>query len=146
MFLKKSLCTIASAPAGGTHTITEGVKSALAQIAASTIHPSQAEEAASGDVQVDVVLPEPKDGQPAPKNAGGAGRAETSERPKKSRRKKSEGARGPRTDKDVLLDSVLEALPEPKAPGQGRGRRRVTTAALTGTPVSTVTPETPTDD
>ena len=35
-----------------------------------------------------------------------------------------------------LLDSVLDALPEPKAPGQGRGRRRVSTAALTGTPVS----------
>ncbi|RWZ61222.1 ribonuclease E/G [Labedella populi] len=36
-----------------------------------------------------------------------------------------------------LLGSVLDALPEPKRPGQGRGRsRRVTTAALTGTPIS----------
>ena len=41
-----------------------------------------------------------------------------------------------RTEKDLLLDSVLSALPEPKAPGQGRSRRRVSTAALTGTPVA----------
>jgi ribonuclease E len=37
---------------------------------------------------------------------------------------------------------VLSALPEPKAPGQGRSRRRVTTAALTGTPV----PHIPSED
>ncbi|GGE87213.1 Rne/Rng family ribonuclease [Mycetocola zhadangensis] len=40
-------------------------------------------------------------------------------------------------DAEDLLGSVLDALPEPKQPGTGRGRRRrVTTAALTGTPVS----------
>ena len=34
-------------------------------------------------------------------------------------------------DAEVLLDSVLDALPEPKQPGQGRARsRRVSTAAL----------------
>ncbi|POH61849.1 ribonuclease E/G [Cryobacterium zongtaii] len=39
---------------------------------------------------------------------------------------------------DQLLDSVLEALPEPKQPGQGRSRsRRVTTA---GGPTATVQP------
>ncbi len=101
---------------GGTHVITEGAKSALAQIAASTIHPS-------ADVAEDVVE-EPVVEPVAP------------ERPKKPRRKKSE-SKAPRTEKDVLLDSVLNALPEPKAPGQGRGRRRVTTAALSGTPVAT---------
>lgn len=50
------------------------------------------------------------------------------------------GAAGQRVDKraaEDLLGSVLDALPEPKRPGQGRGRsRRVSTAALTGTPVS----------
>ncbi|MGG7508113.1 Rne/Rng family ribonuclease [Plantibacter sp. YIM 135249] len=36
-------------------------------------------------------------------------------------------------DTEHLLDSVLDALPEPKKPGQGRGRsRRVSTASLTG--------------
>ena len=105
-------------PAGGsngTHVITEGVKSALAQIAASTIH--HGEEAAAP------VAPEVDE--------------PVVERPKKTRKKRSDaGTKAPKTEKDLLLDSVLNALPEPKAPGQGRARRRVTTAALTGTPVS----------
>lgn len=106
------------APAnGGTHVITEGAKSALAQIAASTIVATAAEEDA------EIIAPE-ADVEPAP-----------AERPKKPRRKKAE-PKTPRTEKDLLLDSVLNALPEPKAPGQGRGRRRVTTAALSGTPIS----------
>ncbi|WP_431800809.1 Rne/Rng family ribonuclease [Microbacterium sp. bgisy203] len=115
---------------GGTHVITEGAKSALAAIAASTIH-TPADE-------VDAV------------NAGVVEVAETPAEPvKKPRRKRGEGRQGgargekadasasaPKTEKDLLLDSVLSALPEPKAPGQGRGRRRVTTAALSGTPVA----------
>jgi ribonuclease E len=36
-------------------------------------------------------------------------------------------------DPEHLLESVLDALPEPKQPGQGRGRsRRVSTASLAG--------------
>jgi ribonuclease E len=36
-------------------------------------------------------------------------------------------------DAEQLLDSVLDALPQPKQPGQGRSRnRRVTTASLSG--------------
>lgn len=102
--------------AGGTHVITEGVKSALAQIAASTIHSHHEEEAAPVAASV----------EEAP-----------AERPKKQRKKRQDPAsKAPRTETDLLLDSVLSALPEPKAPGQGRSRRRVTTAALTGTPVS----------
>jgi ribonuclease E len=118
----------AQAPASGggsngTHVITEGVKSALAQIAASTIHHS--EEAPH--VEAAPVV------EQAP-----------AERPKKPRKKRQDsGAKKEnRTEKDLLLDSVLNALPEPKAPGQGRARRRVTTAALTGTPV----PHTPSED
>lgn len=103
---------------GGTHVITEGVKSALAQIAASTIHSHHDEE-------------------PAPAPAAAVEEEAPAERPKKQRKKRADAAsKAPRTEKDLLLDSVLSALPEPKAPGQGRSRRRVTTAALTGTPVS----------
>ena len=58
------------------------------------------------------------------------------ERAKKPRKKRPEPAAKPKTEADMLLDSVLSALPEPKAPGQGRSRRRVSTAALTGTPVA----------
>ena len=61
-------------------------------------------------------------------------------RPGAARSERTDASAVPRTEKDLLLDSVLSALPEPKAPGQGRGRRRVTTAALRGTPVS-ATPE-----
>ncbi|WP_431779196.1 Rne/Rng family ribonuclease [Microbacterium aurantiacum] len=106
----------------GTHVITEGVKSALAQIAASTIHHPEEEVAVREPAGSDTVEPE-------------AARVDApAERPKKARKKRSDSG-GPKTEKDLLLDSVLSALPEPKAPGQGRGRRRVTTAALTGTPV-----------
>ncbi|MGM7665527.1 Rne/Rng family ribonuclease [Microbacterium sp. A93] len=108
-----------------THSIPEGAKSALAQIAASTLTPSvevsvEARVAAS----VDAVVVELE--QPA-----------AAERPKKARKKRSsDRSKAPKTEAEQMLDSVLDALPEPKAPGQGRNRRRVTTAALTGTPVS----------
>ncbi|WP_127474813.1 Rne/Rng family ribonuclease [Microbacterium sulfonylureivorans] len=105
----------AGGASNGTHVITEGVKSALAQIAASTIH--QHDEA---PVEEPVVAEAP---------------VERAKKPRK-KREASTKAKAPRTEKDLLLDSVLSALPEPKAPGQGRSRRRVTTAALTGTPVS----------
>ncbi|MFE1645191.1 Rne/Rng family ribonuclease [Microbacterium sp. P01] len=118
--------TNGSSSGGGTHMITEGVKSALAQIAASTIHP-HAEEVPATETEAPVSEPVEQ---------------VTAERPKKQRKKRPAPAAPPRTEKDALLDVVLNALPEPKAPGQGRGRRRVTTAALTGTPVST----TPTQD
>ncbi|KJQ54970.1 Rne/Rng family ribonuclease [Microbacterium sp. SA39] len=102
-----------------THSIPEGAKSALAQIAASTLAPSLepveiAADAGSAEAAQDV----------AP------------ERAKKLRKKRSSDRKGPKSPAEALLDSVLDALPEPKAPGQGRGRRRVSTAALTGTPVS----------
>ncbi len=103
-----------------THSIPEGAKSALAQIAASTRTPS-------ADEPAEAVTPaaEPTEAT-APQ-----------ERAKKPRKKRgSERKSSPKSPAEALLDSVLDALPEPKAPGQGRGRRRVSTAALTGTPVS----------
>ncbi|WP_349427410.1 Rne/Rng family ribonuclease [Microbacterium sp. LWS13-1.2] len=113
----------ASGGSNGTHVITEGVKSALAQIAASTIHHND----------------EAPPAEPAP-----VVEQAPVERPKKQRKKRQDSGskKESRTEKDLLLDSVLNALPEPKAPGQGRSRRRVTTAALTGTPV----PHTPSED
>ncbi|GAA1524774.1 ribonuclease E [Microbacterium ginsengiterrae] len=100
------------------HAIPEGAKTALAQIAASTLAPS-AEPVTEAEPAVEVE------------------QAPAQERPKKPRRKRgSDRGAAPKSPAEQLLDSVLDALPEPKAPGQGRNRRRVTTAALTGTPVS----------
>lgn len=98
-----------------THSIPEGAKSALAQIAASTRVPH-------ADETTDAAAPVVE--------------AAAAERPKKPRKKRGGERKGPKSPAEALLDSVLDALPEPKAPGQGRGRRRVTTAALTGTPVA----------
>ena len=78
----------------GTHAITDDVRNALAMVAAKTVvH----EDPTPADVPVEILdIPVVK-----------------SER----------GARKPRTaDVEVILDSVLEALPEPKQPGQGRSR------------------------
>lgn len=100
-----------------THSITEGAKSALAQIAASTIAPAAEGAAEAEPVEVAAEAPA------------------ATERPKKARKKRGD-RKGPKSPAEQLLDSVLDALPEPKAPGQGRGRRRVSTAALTGTPIS----------
>lgn len=103
-----------------THSIPEGAKSALAQIAASTRTPN------AEDLTVDAAAPATE-------------QAETTvvqERAKKPRKKRGSDRKSPKSPAEALLDSVLDALPEPKAPGQGRGRRRVSTAALTGTPVS----------
>ena len=125
------------------HVITDGVKSALAQIAASTIPKQEAEseepeapvEEAPTLTSLGIELPE------GPRSAPQAA-SEERERPRRPRKKRAvekPASVAPASEAAQLLDSVLEALPEPKAPGQGRGRRRVTTAALTGTAVA-VTP------
>jgi len=114
----------ATAPTTGTHVLTEGVKSALAQIAASTIHQTdeQGTETVVEETVVSIELPE----GPATPSAPA---------PERKKRKKRQESSQPKTEKEKLLETVLSALPEPKAPGQGRSRRRVTTAALTGTVV-----------
>jgi len=108
----------AAAPAnGGTHVIPEGAKSALAQIAASS---RAAGETPTGSVEVPL-----ETAAEAPAERAGQ------ERAKKPRKKRgSDRSKAPKTEAEQLLDSVLDALPEPKAPGQGRNRRRVSTAAL----------------
>ena len=123
------------------HVNTESAKSALAKIAASTLeHHDDAAPAASAVAprsldQLAGILPE---------GPRGGAQSEQEERPRKPRRRRASDAGGSpaasgqaaANDPNDLLASVLNALPEPKAPGQGRSRRRVTTAALTGTAVN----------
>lgn len=97
------------APAVVAHPIPEGAKNALAQIAASTLGHTTEEhvEAESAEEIVEILdIPVVKSGR---------GRKQ---------RVSAENA-------EVILENVLEALPEPKAAGQGRGRsRRVSTANI----------------
>ncbi|MGI6879789.1 Rne/Rng family ribonuclease [Microbacterium sp. gxy059] len=125
---------------------TEGAKSALAKIAASTLPheehaadaPTSSAEPASLD-QLAIGLPEGPRGGAEAESRSSEPRAK---RPRRSKRPAQTSPAAPETPSSAkpeatqLLDSVLNALPEPKAPGQGRSRRRVTTAALQGTAVS----------
>ena len=101
----------------GTHAITDDAKNALAKIAASTIaHPPREEEHEAAEV----AEPAARRGKraPAAPRVGldlGAGRAG-----------RSVAAKLAAPEAASLLDSVLEALPEPKQPGQGRSRRAST--------------------
>jgi len=133
----------------GTPVNTESAKNALAKIAASTIAGLEHDAAASQPAKAPAALPSSLDQlatvlPEGPRGAEGASEG-SDERARKPRRRRandsgSKTAVGSAPTND-LLDSVLSALPEPKAPGQGRSRRRVSTAALQGTAVK-VTPTT----
>jgi len=145
------------------HAIPEGAKSALAQIAASTIgNGHHADESSPSSVAVAERFDDtPSMAEPTRSNnsrsSRSAGRRSSSsgqstsatadafDQPiqeanpetieildipvKASRQRK---ARVSSQSAEIILDHVLEALPEPKQPGQGRGRsRRVSTPQIT---------------
>lgn len=94
----------------GTHAITEDVRNALARVAASTVHT----EAPPVDA--------PAEATPVEEASVAAAEAAVAildipvaKAPRQSRRISTK-------DAEQILDSVLEALPEPKQPGQGRSR------------------------
>ncbi len=124
------------------HSITDDAKKALSQIAASTIHA----EDEVGQKSV-VGKTESSEASEAPKTR--SEKSQQEQTPQSESEKVAildipiepgHAAETRQVDKQAaedLLGSVLDALPEPKKPGQGRNRsRRVTTAALTGVPVS----------
>ncbi|PTL73787.1 ribonuclease E/G [Rathayibacter caricis DSM 15933] len=176
-----------------THAITDDAKNALAQIAASTIHPANVRQAAEeAAALVDEASAESARTEPVePVETGDSEQTEQTapreqsrrgERPARGERRRRGRDREPRQEStgdetveapaeqsappaveapvvpildipippapattgrrvrsevaEHLLDSVLDALPAPKQPGQGRAKsRRVTTAALTGVAV-----------
>jgi ribonuclease E len=108
----------ANGGSNGTHAITDDVRNALARVAAKTVPHHELEheheDPTPPDVPVEILdIPVAKS---------------------------SRSSRKPRTpDADVILDSVLEALPEPKQPGQGRPRtsRRASSAGnVVSAPIS----------
>jgi ribonuclease E len=140
---------------GGTHAITDDVKNALAQIAASTISHSAAEGEAPATAGVEAPAAEAQSVEVPPIEAvqivvaspaieevtiAAAEKAvEILDIPVKK------NVRGPRRisthDAEQILDSVLDALPEPKQPGQGRSRvsRRASSAGTVRTSESSET-------
>ena len=106
----------------GTHAITEDVKNALAQIAKSTVHVDG--EPHTGAIEtVAVATPEP---EPTVEILD----IPVQKAPRASRRVNP-------ADAESLLGSVLEALPEPKQPGQGRrGSRRASTGGTVTPPAA----------
>ena len=139
-------------PNGGTHAITDDVKNALAQIAASTIAHAPVEEPAAAEssnapaeqavVASVATNSASKVASESPELeavtiAAAEAAIEILDIPVKSH------SRGPRRisthDAELILDSVLDALPEPKQPGQGRSRvsRRASSAGTVRTSDST---------
>jgi ribonuclease E len=132
----------------GTHAITEEMRRALAQVAASTVHPDHVH--ADSAPEAPAVTPStdagaeagPKRGRSRGSRGSGASKASASEpstaaetpvidlveldadAPIRSSR------RATSKDTEQILDAVLDALPEPPPPGQGRSRvsRRATSS------------------
>ncbi len=101
----------------GTHAITEDVKNALAQIAKSTVHPDE-----QGDGVTEAAA------------AAAAKAIEILDIPITAEQR--QGGAMSQADAEQILGSVLSALPEPKAPGQGRRSRRASSAGSVVTPES----------
>jgi ribonuclease E len=119
----------------GTHAITDDVKNALAQIAASTI--AHSSEAPAAPEVIEPVETEPVRStiEEASVAAAEAAVAILDIPVKKSQRPPR---RISTHDAEQILDSVLDALPEPKQPGQGRARtsRRASSSGTVTTPTS----------
>ncbi|MGN6743230.1 MAG: Rne/Rng family ribonuclease [Amnibacterium sp.] len=116
-----------------THAITDGMKNALAQIAGATISATkhEAEERRHEEPQPERRRAEaPAAEAQAPAAEPEAPAAPLIELPEPHR--EPQAARVPKEVAVDLLDSVLDALPAPRRPGEGRRRsRRVSTPALT---------------
>ena len=110
----------------GTHAITEDVRNALARVASVTVHHDSATEAAEGDAEQASAETAPADAVTTDAGADATASDDTSadepiailDIPVVATR----AARAPEPGTEQLLESVLEALPEPKQPGQGRSR------------------------
>ncbi|MGN6445430.1 Rne/Rng family ribonuclease [Amnibacterium sp.] len=125
-----------SAPpkAAATHAITEGARTALSQIAGATLRPGEhtehGEHATHGEHAAHA------EQTAAPRRAEAPAASEPAAAPQVvldlPAEPKEHVTRPPKREAEGLLDAVLDALPAPKAAGQGRRRsRRVSTPTLT---------------
>ncbi|WP_167041858.1 Rne/Rng family ribonuclease [Salinibacterium sp. ZJ454] len=129
----------APAVGNGTHAITEDVRHALAQIAASTVqHPTEAAESATSGKQTQLEAIAETARHDAKSDSEKVAAAEATvailDIPVK---KASRPSRKISTaDAEQILGSVLESLPEPKQPGQGRTRTSRRASSSGGAPGS----------
>ena len=111
------------------HGIPQGAASALAQIAASTLGHAHDETLDTGDIDAEIVTDFAAEGEVLDLNEAHdsqdvfdeADVVEILDIPVRPRGRTSRRAS---TEAVSMLDSVLDALPEPKSPGEGRGRAR----------------------
>ncbi|MDH2442497.1 Rne/Rng family ribonuclease [Amnibacterium sp. CER49] len=113
-----------------THAITDGAKTMLAQIAGATLANGKQVEPDRGEHAPEPVhVPEPATARSAPSEAEPDAPAVLLDLPVEHH---EAAPQLPKDEAAGLLDSVLNALPAPKRPGEGRRRsRRVSTPALT---------------
>ncbi len=102
----------------GTHAITEDVRNALARVASVTVHPTTESIPVVGNPVVESPVAEALEA-PVVERVESDIEAildiPVTKQPRQQRKVSTQ-------DAEQLLDSVLEALPEPKQPGQGRAR------------------------
>ncbi|MET1044150.1 MAG: Rne/Rng family ribonuclease, partial [Microbacteriaceae bacterium] len=133
----------APAPSNGTHAITEDVRHALAQIAASTVqHPAETAEPtetaapAASEQQSKLEAIADTARQDATSDSEKVAAAEATvailDIPVKKASRPSRKISP--ADAEQILGSVLEALPEPKQPGQGRTRTSRRASSSGGAP------------
>jgi len=131
----KSAATPAAGANSGTHAITEDVRNALARVAASTVVPSIEHGAdAPAATPPAATADEPKSKPKTTEKSSAKSSPQVSDGPEAAAEasvaildipiaKTSKSAPKISTqDAEQILGSVLEALPEPKQPGQGRAR------------------------
>ena len=117
-----------SGPSVGTHAITDDVSRALAQIAAKTVHH---DSTATGAITLPAATDAPAEPATAPVAAPEVETVDLLDLPVSSKPARVRASLDPKSA-DELLDSVLESLPEPPAPGtRKRGSRRATSGTIT---------------
>ncbi len=100
----------------GTHAITEDVRNALARVASVTVHADHAETPRVEPVETSLVETSPVEAaEPPTESPIAILDIPVAKQPRQQRRIST-------YDAEQILDSVLDALPEPKQPGQGRAR------------------------
>ncbi|MFD1713962.1 Rne/Rng family ribonuclease [Amnibacterium flavum] len=125
---------------GSTHAITDDAKNALALIAKSTIHRDAVAEEAHNEPAEVAVAAAAAIVVELPAEADEPSSAPVFEPVIDLPVVAAAPSRTIAPDAETLLSTVLDALPEPKKPGQGRSRsRRVSTGALTAGDASRVT-------